>query len=67
MLTVLPTRKEIKAVVFNLNTDGAPSPDGFWVFFFQTYREIIHKKLIDAVMQFFLSQDGFFQIIMTIL
>lgn len=37
MLTVLPTHEEIKSVVFNLNKDGAPGPDGFGAFFFQTF------------------------------
>lgn len=55
MLTALPTHEEIKSAVFNLNKDGAPGPDGFGAFFFQTYWEIIHKELIDAVMQFFVS------------
>jgi len=53
MLTVLPNHEEIKSAVFNLNKNGAPGPDGFGAFFFQTYWEIIHKELIEAVMQFF--------------
>jgi hypothetical protein len=55
MLTMPPTHEEIKAAVFNLNKDGAPGPDGFGAFLFQTYWEIIHKELIDAIMQFFIS------------
>lgn len=36
LLTMLPTHAEIKAAVFNLDKDGAPGPDGFGAFFFQT-------------------------------
>ena len=55
LLTMLPTHAEIKVVVFNLNKDGAPGPDGFRAFFFQTYWDIVQKDFIDAIMQFFIT------------
>jgi len=47
MLTMIPTH--------GLNKDGALDPDGFGAYFFQTYWEVIHKELFDAVLQFFVS------------
>ncbi|GAU32780.1 hypothetical protein TSUD_152280 [Trifolium subterraneum] len=55
LLTVLPSAEEIKHVVFDLNKDGAPGPDGFGAIFFQTYWDIIHVDVINAVLQFFSS------------
>ncbi|GAU16832.1 hypothetical protein TSUD_367790 [Trifolium subterraneum] len=55
MLTILPSPKEIKNVVFSLNKDSAPGPDGFRAIFFQTYWNIIKLDVINAVMQFFTS------------
>jgi len=55
MLTMLPSHEEIRKVVFNLNKDSAPGPDGFGAFFFQTYWDVVHKEVIDAVLQFFIS------------
>jgi hypothetical protein len=37
LLTMIPNSEEIKSVVFGLNSDGAPGPDGFGAFFFQRY------------------------------
>lgn len=37
MLTKIPTDLEINDVVFNMNIDGAPGPDGFLAFFFLHY------------------------------
>lgn len=55
LLTMLLTKAEIKAAVFNLNKYGAPGPDGFGGFFFQTYWDIIQKDFTDAILQFFKS------------
>jgi len=37
MLTMRPSRDDVKNVVFSLNKDGAPGPDGFGAFFFQHF------------------------------
>jgi hypothetical protein len=34
LMTLLPSHQEIKAVVFSLNKDSAPGPNGFGAFFF---------------------------------
>ncbi|MCI27041.1 RNA-directed DNA polymerase (Reverse transcriptase), partial [Trifolium medium] len=53
LLTMLPSPAEIKAAVFDLNKDGAPGPDGFGAFFYQTYWDLVHKDVEDAVLEFF--------------
>jgi hypothetical protein len=55
LLTILPSKDEIKHAVFDLNKDGAPGPDGFGAHFFQTYWEIIQEDVVNAVLQFFTS------------
>ncbi|MCI05544.1 RNA-directed DNA polymerase (Reverse transcriptase), partial [Trifolium medium] len=53
LLTMLPSALEIKNAVFSMNKDGAPGPDGFGAFFFQSYWEIIKTDVIEAVLEFF--------------
>jgi len=53
MLTFLPTMDEVHNVIFSLNNDSAPGPDGFGAIFFQTYWEIIKQDVYKVVMQFF--------------
>ncbi|MCH85398.1 RNA-directed DNA polymerase (Reverse transcriptase), partial [Trifolium medium] len=53
IITTLPSPAEIKSAVFYLNKDGAPGPDGFGAFFYQTYWDIVHKDVEDAVLEFF--------------
>ncbi|MCH84849.1 RNA-directed DNA polymerase (Reverse transcriptase), partial [Trifolium medium] len=53
MITSIPSSEEIKNAVFSLNKDSAPGPDGFGGFFYQTYWDIIHKDVCDAVIEFF--------------
>jgi len=53
VLTFLPSLEEIKNVVFSLNKDSAPGPDGFGALFFQKYWEIINQDVYKAVIQFF--------------
>lgn len=55
MLTMMPSFLEIRNAVFDLNKDGAPGPDGFGAFFFQTYWEIIKHDVVNAVLEFFTS------------
>jgi hypothetical protein len=49
MLTTLPSMEEVKNAVFPLNKEGAPGPDGFGAYFFQTYWSIIHLDVFNAV------------------
>lgn len=56
LLTMMPSPAEIKHAVFELNSDGAPGPDGFGASFFQTYWEIVHKDVVAAVTEFFQSK-----------
>jgi ribonuclease HI len=53
ILTMLPSPEEIKNAVFDLNKDSAPGPDGFGAFFFQTYWDIVHHDVVNAVLEFF--------------
>jgi hypothetical protein len=55
LLTIFPSNDEVKAVVFSLNRDSAPGPDGFGAFFFQYYWDIVHKDVINAILEFFTS------------
>jgi len=53
LLTNIPSKEEIKHAVFDLNSDGAPSLDGFGACFFQSYWDIVHKEVENAVLEFF--------------
>jgi hypothetical protein len=53
LLTLTPSHAEIKNVVFALNRNSAPGPDGFGAIFFQTFWDIIHTDVINVVLQFF--------------
>lgn len=53
MLTTLTSIDEIHHVVFALNSNGAPSPDGFGEVFFQTFWNIVKIDVENAVLQFF--------------
>jgi len=55
MLTMLPSREEIYNVVFSLNKEGAPGPDGFGAIFYQSFWDIIKKDVENAVLEFFTS------------
>lgn len=58
LLTMIPSLREIKDDVFDLNSNSAPGPDGFGAAFFQTYWEIVNTDVIAAVLNFF-RQVGF--------
>lgn len=53
MLTCMPSVEEIREVVFAMNTDGSPGPDGFGAFFFQYYWSIVAHDVVQAMQQFF--------------
>ncbi|XP_019435508.1 PREDICTED: uncharacterized protein LOC109342010 [Lupinus angustifolius] len=53
MLTEIPSNEEIKKAVFDLNGEGAPSPDGFGGCFYQAFWDIIDIQVCNAVKQFF--------------
>lgn len=53
MLTNLPSKEEVKNVVFSKNNDGAPGPDGFNGHFYQRYWDIVAEDVFKAVLQFF--------------
>ncbi|GAU50883.1 hypothetical protein TSUD_411120 [Trifolium subterraneum] len=53
MLTLMPSLAEIQSAVFSMNKDGAPGPDGFGAFFFQTYWEILKDDVSNAMLEFF--------------
>ncbi|KAK2368688.1 hypothetical protein QL285_081866 [Trifolium repens] len=53
LLTLLPSIQEIKVVVYALNKDSAPGPDGFGAFFFHHYWDTVKTNLSNAVLQFF--------------
>jgi hypothetical protein len=53
LLTMLPSKEEVKRAVFDLNPEGAPGPDGFGATFYQVYWEIIQQDVYAAVLDFF--------------
>jgi len=55
MLMRLPLSSEIKDVVFSLNGDGAPGPDGFGGHFYQTFWDIVGVNVVNSMQDFFLD------------
>lgn len=53
LLTILPSAEEIHNVVYALNPNSAPRPDGFGGGFFQTFWDIIKDDLVKVVLEFF--------------
>nr|XP_027103123.1 uncharacterized protein LOC113724413 [Coffea arabica] len=53
MLSALPDMAELKGVVFALDIDSAPGPDGFGAGFYQACWDIIQCDLLEAVQAFF--------------
>jgi len=53
MLIKFPNFLEIKNVVFNVNGNSVPVPDGFGGVFYHSYWEIIGTDVCNAVQQFF--------------
>ena len=58
MLIKCPDFSEIKNVVFNLNGNSAPGPDGFGGVFYHSCWEIIGTNVCNVVQQFF-NKTGF--------
>ncbi|XP_019432196.1 PREDICTED: uncharacterized protein LOC109339236 [Lupinus angustifolius] len=50
MFTSIPSHQEIKDVVFGLNGDGAPGPDGFGGCFYQDFWDIVGNDIITKVL-----------------
>nr|XP_027101056.1 uncharacterized protein LOC113720378 [Coffea arabica] len=53
MLSALPELAELREVVFGLEADSAPGPDGFGAGFYQDCWECIKMDLLEAVKAFF--------------
>ncbi|XP_026416624.1 uncharacterized protein LOC113312071 [Papaver somniferum] len=49
VLEECPNEEEIKHVVFNLNVDSAPDPDGFTGIFYRAAWEIVKDNLVDVI------------------
>jgi hypothetical protein len=53
LLIMIPSLAEVKKVVFDLNHDGVPGPDGFHACLFQTFWDIIQHDVYAALLEFF--------------
>lgn len=53
MMKGMPSEEEVQAVVFGLDIDSAPGPDGFGAGFYQSCWGIIKEDLVLAVQDFF--------------
>ena len=51
----IPTRDEIKAVIFDMHLFKAPGPDGLPAFFFKQYWPIVGDQVCAAVQNFFFT------------
>ena len=49
----IPSRDEIRKVVFGMKALKAPGPDGFPVLFYKYYRDIVSDQLTLAIQGFF--------------
>lgn len=56
-LIAIPTPAEVKAVVFSINPDKAPGPDGFSSSFFQSNWTTIGEKVADEIAQIFIAGE----------
>lgn len=54
MLTNIPTKEEVEVVVFVMDGDGAPRPDGFGGSFYQAFCDIIGFDVDGSVFAVFL-------------
>jgi len=53
MLTAIPSEEEVKHVVFDLNGDAAPGPDGYPGYFYQHFWRIISHDVVNSTQYFF--------------
>ena len=53
MLSKIPTPEEIKGVVFSMNPNKVPGPDGMLAHFYKFYWNIIGGEVIEAITTFF--------------
>ncbi|XP_026459399.1 uncharacterized protein LOC113360063 [Papaver somniferum] len=49
MLDVIPSEKEIKATLFNMDPNSSPGPDGFSGCFYKSCWHIIHKDIVQVI------------------
>ena len=54
-LCKVPSRDEIKKVVYGMKALKAPDPDGFPALFYKHYWDIVGNQLVFAVQSFFLN------------
>ncbi|OAP19763.1 hypothetical protein AXX17_AT1G43730 [Arabidopsis thaliana] len=52
-LTKEVTEEEIQNVVFAINPESAPGPDGFTAFFFQKYWSVVKSQILQEIFGFF--------------
>ena len=52
-LTAIPTHQEIRDVVFSVNADKAPGPDGFSAGFYHSFWDIIGEDVTTDIRSFF--------------
>jgi len=53
MFTNLRSCEEVKEAIFDMNREGAPSPNGLGAFFFEKYWDIVRTNVFHAISQFF--------------
>lgn len=52
-LTIIPSHDEVRAADFSCEGNKVLGPDGFPMFFFQTFWQIIGSNVVDAAREFF--------------
>ena len=52
MLTAMPSLDGVRYVVFGMNNDVTPSPDGYGTHFYQTYWNIVASDVYNSTLAF---------------